>query len=49
MTTSRSLATLGVLSQLVLLAPVALAADTTPEPPPPPRYSAPAAAPLAGT
>jgi len=48
MTTSRSLATLGVLSQLVLLAPVALAADTTPEPPPPPRYSAPAAAPLAG-
>jgi tetratricopeptide (TPR) repeat protein len=48
MTTSRSLATLGVLSQLVLLAPVALAADTTPEPPPPPRYSAPATAPLAG-
>ncbi|MEY3251993.1 MAG: hypothetical protein RL227_966 [Pseudomonadota bacterium] len=44
----RSLARLGVLSQLVLLAPAALAADTTPEPPPPPRYTAPAAAPLAG-
>lgn len=48
MTSPRSLARLGVLSQLVLLAPVALAADTTPEPPPPPRYTAPAAAPLAG-
>jgi tetratricopeptide (TPR) repeat protein len=48
MTSPRSFATLGVLSQLVLLAPVALAADTTPEPPPPPRYTAPAAAPLAG-
>ena len=48
MTSARSIARLGVLSQLVLLAPVTLAADTTPEPPPPPRYSAPAAAPLAG-
>ncbi len=40
-------ATLGVLASLALLAPHAMAADTTPEPPPPPRYSAPAAAPLA--
>ena len=47
MTPHRSLATLGVLASLALLAPQAQAADTTPEPPPPPRYSAPAAAPLA--
>ncbi len=47
MTRQTSLATLGVLASLALLAPHAQAADTTPEPPPPPRYSAPAAAPLA--